>query len=186
MNNIAIFLIIYMFDIQLLAILCLIWVIQLGKGKSRKPTIEASISNLKGFHLSIRDKSMQYLIAILAWPLGSGLVIGLIRRFTLANWTFWFGAIFTIVWGAILFWIVLGLESSSPWCIHSHFKMIHYRKSSYLEKITSHFYCIDWTYLKTGKLLLCRTVLSSMNSIQKQIVKSAIDKYPNLLESMPK
>jgi hypothetical protein len=45
---------------------------------------------------------------------------------------------------------------------------------------------IGWSYPKTGKLLLCRTVLSSMNSIQKQIVKSAIDKYPNLLESMPK
>ena len=113
MNNIATFLIIYMVDIQLLAIVCLIWVIQLGKGGSRKPTIETSISNLKGFHLRVRNKSMQYLLAILAWPLGSGLVIGLVRRFTLANWTIWFGAIFTIVWGAILFWIVLGPESSS-------------------------------------------------------------------------
>lgn len=113
MNSIFTFLIIYMFDIQLLAILCLIWVIRLGKGKSRKPTIEASISNLKGFHLRIRDKSVQYLIAILAWPLGSGLVIGLIRRFTTAGWTIWFSSIFTIVWGAVLFWIVLGPESSA-------------------------------------------------------------------------
>jgi hypothetical protein len=33
--------------------------------------------------------------------------------FTMADLTVWFGGIFTIVWGAILFWIALGPKSSS-------------------------------------------------------------------------
>jgi len=115
MNNIFTFLIIFILDIQLLAMVCLIWIIQLSKGESRKPPIETSNRNLmKGFHLRIKDKSLQYFIAILAWPLGSGLVIGVIRRYATAGWTIWFGSIFTIVWGSILFWIVLDPESSSP------------------------------------------------------------------------
>jgi len=113
MNNIVIFLIIYLLDIQLLAMVCLILVIQQRKGGTRKPKVETSNYNLTSFHLRIRDKSLQYFIAILAWPLGSGLIIGVIRRYTTAGWTIWFGSIFTIVWGAILFWMVLGPESSS-------------------------------------------------------------------------
>jgi hypothetical protein len=113
MNNIINFLIIYTLDIQLLAMCVLIWLISQGKGKSRKPPIETSNRNLMDFRFKIKDKSIQYLIAILAWPLGSGLVIGLIRRYSTAGWTIWFGSIFTIVWGAILFWVVLGPESSS-------------------------------------------------------------------------
>ena len=50
---------------------------------------------------------MKYVIAIFAWPLGSAIVIGLIRRFTTADWTYWFGGVFTVVWGGILFWLVL-------------------------------------------------------------------------------
>ena len=89
MNNIFAFLIIFILDIQLLAMVCLIWIIQLSKGERRKLPIETSNRNLmKGFHLRIRDKSMKYLSATIAWPLGSVLVIGLVRRFTTAGWTF--------------------------------------------------------------------------------------------------
>ena len=114
MNNIFAFLIIFIFDIQLLAIVCMIWIIHLNKGGNRKQPIETSNRNLMmGFHLRKRDKSLQCLIAILAWPLGSGLVIGVIRRYATAGWTIWFGSIFIIIWGGILFWMVLGPESSS-------------------------------------------------------------------------
>jgi hypothetical protein len=88
MNNIVIFLIIYLLDIQLLAMVCLILVIQQRKGGTRKPKVETSNYNLTSFHLRIRDKSMKYLSATIAWPLGSVLVIGLVRRFTTAGWTF--------------------------------------------------------------------------------------------------
>lgn len=113
MNNIFAFLIMFMLDIQLLAIVCLIWIIHLNKGESHKPPIETSNRNLMDFRFRIKDKSIQYLIAIFAWPLGSGLVIGLIRRYSTAGWTIWLGSIFTLVWGAFLFWVVLGPESSS-------------------------------------------------------------------------
>ena len=58
------------------------------------------------------EKSMKWL-AVIAWPLVSAIVIGLIRMFTTAGWTVWFGGIFTILWGGILFWIVLGPKSFS-------------------------------------------------------------------------
>ncbi len=114
MNNIVSFLIIWMIDIQIAAILCLIWVVQASKKESRsKPPVETFNPHLMWSPLRKIDKSIQYLIAIFAWPAGSGLVIGLIRRFTVASWTLWFGSIFALVWGAILFWMVLGPESSS-------------------------------------------------------------------------
>jgi hypothetical protein len=107
-------LIIFVLDIQLLVMVCLIWIIQLTKGENRKPPIETSNRNLMmGFHLRIKDNSLKYLIAILAWPFGSGLVITVIRRYSTAGWTIWFGSIFTIGWGANLFWMVLAPESSS-------------------------------------------------------------------------
>jgi hypothetical protein len=107
-----IFIIIGVVDI-LLAAIFFAWAIQLGRKKNRKPPIETSNENLMGFPLRKKDKSIKYLIATLAWPLGSSLVIGLIRKFSTAGWTPWFGLIFTIVLGGILFWIVLGHASVS-------------------------------------------------------------------------